>query len=174
MVPAEIVDQRRAPWPLLLEPLHFVGATVGIGVDPVRVLVEGRDVAGAGVREAPHRDAADAVGPLGVFVPPGDVVAGAGRQDVDLVLRDKPLGDQPAEVLGSSEHLRPVALDDEGESHEVRPSITPRSRTVRASPKSARRRRWPAITLALRSSSNASEASSSAAYSKSFGMNCTP
>ena len=57
------------------------------------------------VGEAADRDAADAVDALGVLVLPGDVVAGAGRQHLDLVLRREALGDQAAEVLGAAEHL---------------------------------------------------------------------
>ena len=72
----------------------------------------------ARVGEAADRDAADAVGAFGILVLPGDVVARAGRQHFDVVLRGEPLGDEPAEVLGSAEDLGAVALDDEGDFHE--------------------------------------------------------
>ena len=85
--------------------------------DPVRVLVERLDVARARVGEAPHRHAAQPVGAFGVLVLPGDVVARAGRQHVDLVPLGQPLGDQPAVVLGAAEDLGAVALNDEGDSH---------------------------------------------------------
>src|SRR5204863_7587188 len=72
---------------------------------------------GAGAGEAPHRHAADAVGPFRVLVLPRDVVARARRQHFDLVLLGEPLGDKAAVVLGSAEDFRAVTLDDEGESH---------------------------------------------------------
>jgi len=64
VVPPEIVEQRRRPGPLLLQPLDLVAAGVGVVVDPVRVGVECADVAGPCVREPADRDAPDAVGPF--------------------------------------------------------------------------------------------------------------
>ena len=49
-----------------------------------------------------------------------------------------------------------------------------RPRSSRSSPKSASRRRCPAITFALNPSSKASDPRSSAAYSRSLGENWTP
>src|SRR5262249_10002190 len=174
MMAAQVLVERGAPRALLLEPFHLVGAVVGVVVDPVRVLVERRQVAGAGVGEAAHVDAADAVGALGVLVLPRHVVARARREHVDLVLRGQPLGDESAEMLRAAEDLGAVALDHKGELHDRFPMMRARSRAMRSSPKSASRRRWPAITLARRSSSKASAPSSSAAYSRSFGANWTP
>src|SRR5207244_3452 len=103
-----------------------------------------------------------------------DVVLRAARQDVDLMATGEAFGDETAEMFGSAEDLRAVPLDDEGDLHEAVFSSAASSRLMRASPKSASRRRWPAITCARRLSSNASAPSSSAAYSRSLGANCTP
>src|SRR5262249_29059838 len=125
-------------------------------------------------REPADGDAADPIGALGIFVLPGDVVLRAGGQDVDIVRRRQTLGDEAAQMLRSAEHLGAVPLDDERDFHDSDWMTAVRSRVMRASPKSARRRRCPAITRARRSSSKASMPSSSAAYSRSFGANCTP
>ena len=37
VMPPQVVDERRAPRPLLLQPLHLVGAAVRVVVDPVGV-----------------------------------------------------------------------------------------------------------------------------------------
>ena len=143
--------------------------------NPVRIAVEGGDVARALVREAPDGDAADAVGPFRILVLPGDVVAGAGRQHLDVVLRREPLGDQPAVVLRAAEHLGAVALNDEGESHD-KANRGPRVE-IAEDPRVAEvlsRRRCPAITPVRKSSSKTSAPASSAACSRSFGANCTP
>ena len=118
MMPAQVVDQRGTPGPLLLQPLHLVGAAVRVVEDPFRVLVERREIARPRVREAPHRDPAHAIGSFRVLVLPRDVVARAGGQHLDLVLLGEPLGDEAAVVLGSAEDLGAVALDDESEFHE--------------------------------------------------------
>ena len=86
---------------------------MSVAEDPLRVLVEGREVARARDGEAAHGDAADAIGAFRVLVLPAHVVAGAGRQDVDLVLRREALRDEAAQVLGSAEHFGAIALDDE-------------------------------------------------------------
>ena len=152
---AQVLDEAGAPRPLLLQPLHLVGAGVWVPVDPLRVGVERADVARGRVREPPHRHAADAVGALGVFVLPCDVVARAGREHVHVVVAGEALGDETAEMLGPAEDFRAVPLDDEGDSHDSVCSRAASSRMTRASPKSASRRRWPAITFARRPSSNA-------------------
>ena len=113
LVALEVLEQRRAPRPLLPQPLDLVVAGVRAGEDPLRVAVEGLDVAGARVGEPPDGDAADAVGAFGILVLPGDVVLRAGREHFDLVLGGEPLGDEPAVILGAAEDLGAVALDDE-------------------------------------------------------------
>jgi hypothetical protein len=122
----QVIEQRRAPRPLLRQPLHLVVAGVGVVEDPIRQAVERVDVAGPRGRESPHGDPAHAVGPLGILVLPGDVVARAGGQHLHLVTLREPLCDQTAAVLGSAEDLRAVALDDEGEFHDVS-SVSPRA-----------------------------------------------
>ena len=107
--------QRRAPRALLLQPLHLVLARVLVVEDPLRVAVEGVDVARLRVGKPADRDAADAVGALRVLVLPGDVVLRAGGQHFDLVPRREPFGDQAAVILGSAEDLGAVTLDDEGD-----------------------------------------------------------
>src|SRR4029079_17855023 len=49
----------------------------------------------------------------------------AGGQDLDLVARRQPLGDQPAVVLGSAENLRAVALDDKSNLHALPGGFAP-------------------------------------------------
>ena len=82
--------------------------------DPVRVAVERLDVACSRVREAPDRHAAHAVGAFLVLVLPGDVVARAGRQDIDIVLGSEAFGDEPAQLLGPAEDFGAISLDDKG------------------------------------------------------------
>src|SRR6185503_10437750 len=132
------------------------------------------DVARRRGGESPHGDAADAVGALRVLVLPGDVVAGAAGQHLDLVRRRQPFGEQAAEMFGAAEDFCAVALDDEGDLHDSVCTSVVSSRVMRSSPNAARRRRWPAMTSARRRSSNASRPRSSAATSRSFGANCTP
>ena len=111
----EVLDQRRAPRPLLLQPLLLVVRRVRVGEDPVGVRVEALDLPRAGVRESAHRHPADAIRPLRVLVGPGDVVAGAGRQHLHVMTGAEPLRDEPAVILGTAEDLRAVALNDEGD-----------------------------------------------------------
>ena len=116
----EVLDQRGAPGPLLAQPLHLVGGGVAARADPVGVSRERLEVAGARVREPPNRDAADPIGALQVLVTPGRLVAGAGRDDVDLVPLDQPLGNQPAVVLRPAEDFGAVPRDDERNLHDRR------------------------------------------------------
>ena len=134
VIAVEVFDQRRTPRSLLLEPRHLVVARVRIVEDPVGILVERGDVARVRVLESPHRDAADAVVPLGILVLPRNVVARARRQHLDVVLGGEPLGDQPAVILRPAENLGAVALNDEGNLHAVSLSSSLR---MRSSPKSA-------------------------------------
>src|SRR6185369_13954641 len=136
--------------------------------------VERIDVARDRGGEPAYGDAADAVGAFGILVLPGHVVLGATGQHVDVVARRKALGHEAAQMLGSSEHLRAVPLDDESDLHDSVCRSAVSSRVMRASPKSASRRRWPAMTCARSPSSKARAPRSSAAYSRSFGANCTP
>ena len=118
-----MLDQRRAPGALSLQPFELVVGAVRVGVDPVRVLVEALDVTGPIVGEAMHGHAAYAIGALGVLVRPGDVVAGARGQDLDVVPRGEPFRHEPAEILGTADDLGPVPLDDEGDLHADSDSI---------------------------------------------------
>ena len=93
-------------------PLLFVLARVRGSEDPLGVAVERFDVAGPRIREAPHGHAADPVGPLGVLVRPRDVVLRAGGQHLDVVPGREPLGNQSAVILGATQDLGAVALDD--------------------------------------------------------------
>jgi hypothetical protein len=45
LIALDVLEQRRAPWALLTEPLHLVVAAVGVVEDPFGVAVEGVDVA---------------------------------------------------------------------------------------------------------------------------------
>src|SRR5207248_6597114 len=109
-------------------------------------------------------------GSLRVVVRPGDVVARTRRQDLDIVLRHQPLGQQAAQLFGSAEDFAAVALNDERDLHDARadlprPTIAVSSRSIRSSLKSASRCRCPAITAVRRLSSKARAPRSSAAYS---------
>ena len=155
VVALQVFGQRRRPGALFLEPAHLVFARVLVVEDPVRELVEVLDVPGPGVGESADRHPADAVGALRIFVLPGDVIARAGGQHLHLVLRRHPFGDQPAVVFGAAEDLGAVALNDECNLHDgfsgalPAPAVASRrssSRMMRSSPKSRRRRRWPAMT----------------------------
>ena len=48
---------------------------------------------------------------------PGDVVGGAGRQDLDLGMLRQPLGNVPRVQLGTAVDGLTVALNDERDSH---------------------------------------------------------
>ena len=98
LVALQVFEQRRAPGTLLPQPLHLVVSGVGARENPLRVAVEGMDIAGPGVGEPPDGHAADPVRAFGVLVLPGDVVRRARREHFDLVLRREPLGNQPAVV----------------------------------------------------------------------------
>src|SRR5437588_5436217 len=170
----QIVDQAGAPGALLLQPVELVGACVRVVVNPVGVRVERLDVPRLAAGESPNGDAAHPIGSFAVHVRPGHVVTRAAGEHVDLVGRGEPLGDEPAQMLRPAENFRAVPLDDEREFHDNVWTSALSSRVMRASPKSASRRRCPASTFARRSSSNANAPSSSAASSRSFGANCTP
>ena len=71
------------------------------------------------VRKAPNRDAANAIGAFGVIVFPGDVVARARRQHVDVVTLRELFGRQAARVFRSAENLCSVSLNDESDPHVV-------------------------------------------------------
>ena len=59
--------------------------------------------------------AANPVVSFRILVLPGDVIARARRQHLDVVALHEVLGEQPARILGPTENLGPVALDDERE-----------------------------------------------------------
>src|SRR5918998_1378570 len=149
---SEILEQRRTPGALHLEPLQLLVAAVLVGEDPVRVLVEGLNIAHLRVGKAPHGDAANAIRALRIFVLPVDVVAGAGRQHLDVMATGEALGDQAAVILGSPEDLGAVPLHDECNLHDGTPvsSNVASSCRMRASPNSATRRRCPAMIWARR------------------------
>ena len=107
----------RAPRALLLQPLALVGVAVRVVEDPVRVPVELLEVALPVRREPAHRDAAHPIEAFRVLVLPGDVVARARRQHLDVVARRETFGDEPAVVLGAAENVRAVPLDDERDFH---------------------------------------------------------
>ena len=57
--------------------------------------------------------------PSGILVLPGDVVARAGRQHLDLVLRRESLRDQAAVIFRPAEDLGSVTLNDECKFHNL-------------------------------------------------------
>ena len=116
----KVIDQRGAPRALLLQPRQLIIARMRVVEDPLGVLVEGIDIAGARVRKAPHCDAVDLLGAFRIIVRPRDVFASAGGQHLHVVLAGHPLGDQTAVIFGPAEYLLAVSLDDEGNSHCVK------------------------------------------------------
>ena len=52
-----------------------------------------------------------------ILVVPGDVVAGAGGEDGDVVPWSEPLGEVAAVQLGAAGDVGAVSLNDEGELH---------------------------------------------------------
>ena len=115
----QVLDEARRPRPLPLQPLHLVGGAVRILKNPVGVAGEICEVARLRVRKAANRDAAHAVGAFGVIVFPGDVVARARRQDIDIVTLREPFRRQAARVFRSAENLCSVSLNDESDPHVV-------------------------------------------------------
>src|SRR5688572_13737268 len=87
--------------------------------DPVGVTGEICEIPDVRVRKTADGYAAHAVGAFGVIVLPGDVVARARRQDIDIVTLRKPFSRQPARVFGSAENLCSVSLNDECDPHVV-------------------------------------------------------
>ena len=55
----DVIDERRRPGSLLLEPFHLIGRVVRVVENPIRVPVEGGDVAGVGVGEPADGNAAN-------------------------------------------------------------------------------------------------------------------
>ena len=103
-------------------------------------------------RKAPHRDAVDLLDAGRQLVAPGDVVAGAGRQDLDLGVPREVLGDVARVQLRAAVDVGAVALDDDRELHDSRgrrPSAAiGRGRLARLAPRPGRvgcRRLRPAL-----------------------------
>jgi len=76
-------------------------------------------VAPSSHREPEYGKAADYAETAGVLVAPGDVVASAGRNHGHFVARSQTLRDQPSMEFGAAGDLRTVALDDDGQLHEL-------------------------------------------------------
>ena len=119
VVALQILDQARGPGPLPLQPLHLVGGVVRVLKNPVGVASEICEIPDVRVRKAANGDAAHAVGAFGVIVLPGDVVARARRQDIDIVTLREPFSRQAARVFRSAENLCSVSLNDESDPHVV-------------------------------------------------------
>src|SRR5688572_23939355 len=115
----QVLNETWRPRALPLEPLHLVGGTVRIVKYPLGVAGEIREVARVRVCKAANRDAAHAVGAFGVIVFPGDVVARARGEDIDVVTLREPFRRQAARVFRSAENLCPVSLNDESDPHVV-------------------------------------------------------
>src|SRR4051812_22870392 len=112
LVAFDVLEQRWAPGPLLLEPLDFLVARVRVVEDPLGVAVERVNVSGARVGKTTDRDAAHAIRSFRVVVLPGDVVLRAGGQHFDVMPGCEPFGDQPAVILRAAENLGAVTLHD--------------------------------------------------------------
>ena len=114
--------------------------------DAIRELIERVDVARPRGGEPPDGDAAKPIGALRILVLPGDVVAGARGEDVDLVVLGDALGDEAAVEFGPAEDLGAIALNDEGNSHATSDNTWRNAVSSRSLLKSCRRRRCPLIT----------------------------
>jgi hypothetical protein len=137
-IPGDGLDQGRAAGALPLHPFVLVGLGMGVGEDPLRIAVEGLDVARIVHVEPFDRDAVDDRIPLGIFRGPGDVILGRrGVDGADVPSGDEALGDHLAMDFGAAHDFGPVALNDEGNLHEAlspvpgrRPSGTTRGGTI--------------------------------------------
>src|SRR3954470_3782964 len=199
LVAFDVLEQRWAPGPLLLEPLDFLVARVRVVEDPLGVAVERVNVSGARVGKTTDRDAAHAIRSFRVVVLPGDVVLRAGGQHFDVMPGCEPFGDQPAVILRAAENLGAVTLHDKRnlqrrlisglraqgsglraqgsglKAQDSRPATISGSRfSIRAGAKSTSLRRCPSSTRSRTGRSYTSMPSISAASSRSLGSNSTP
>ena len=101
MLTLEVVDQARRRRTEPAHPLELFGSCARAGEQPARELLEGSSIVALGDREMPHQHAANAVCALGVFVFPGQRIARARRQHVDVVALADLLGEQPARMFGA-------------------------------------------------------------------------
>ena len=102
VVPLEVLDERRATTgPCCFS--HSISSWRVCGLLKIQseYLLNAVDVARARVGEPAHGDAADPVGAFRVLVLPGDVVARARRQHLDLVPLGEALGDQAGSDIRS-------------------------------------------------------------------------
>ena len=117
MVAFQIVQQCRAPRPLLFQPLDLVGPRMRILEDPVGVLVESFDLTSAISGEPTDRHPSDAIGSRLILVSPRNVIASAGRKHLDVMARRELLGNEPAVIFRTAQNLGAVSLNDECEFH---------------------------------------------------------
>ena len=95
-----MVDQRRARGALALEPGELVGDGVDFFEDDTRAPPELERPAFVADWKASDRDGVDAFDAFGQLVTPRDVVPRAGRQDFDVGVARKPLGNVAGVQLG--------------------------------------------------------------------------
>ena len=117
LVAAQVLDERGRHRPVLLEPAPLLLVAVLEEADLVGDGIEGPDVARTRHREAAHPHAVHTRLACREHVLPAHVVGRRGGEHLDLVALGHVLGDPAAVQLGAAHHLRPVALDDEGDLH---------------------------------------------------------
>ena len=128
-VGSDPLDQERRERSLPPHPLGLVEERVRGGVEPVRVAPERAHAARAVHGEPAHADPVDRLHARRVDVPPGEVVARAGGQHLDVVVGRERLRHAAALVLGPPVDLGAVALHDERQ---------PEPRHVRSRPRAHR------------------------------------
>jgi hypothetical protein len=114
LVTEQEFEQGRGMRSLLTQPALLAQAILRPSEEAAREGVEAAHLSYAGGRETAHGDRAvdGATGRIGVL--PGQVIGGAGRDDLDVPARGHPLREQPAMTLGAADDLRSIAMDDEG------------------------------------------------------------
>jgi hypothetical protein len=111
-------QQRAGVGPLEPHPLQLLRLAVRPAEDGLGEGVKGADVAGLVDAKAQHPHAIEQLDAGLVVVGPAQVVAGAGRQHLDLVARRQQLGQHAALQLGAAVDVEPVALDNKRQSQQ--------------------------------------------------------
>ena len=112
-----MVDKRRARRTFCVEPVELVAERVRLVKDALGSLPEDDRVALVLDGKAPDGDSVHAIDTVWQLVPPGHVVGGAGREDLDFGVTRQVLGHVTCMQFGAAVDRLAVALDDDGEFH---------------------------------------------------------